>query len=357
MATNPSNWAVILAGGFGTRFWPASRRALPKQFLKIAGRRTMIAETAERLRGLVDPERVLVVTAAEHAKIVERNLRRLPPENVLAEPAGRNTAACVAWAALEIERREPGSVHVVLPSDHVIEPAREFRRVLGAAFDEARESGALLTLGIRPTSPATGYGYIEAGEVLGERRGAAVHRVVRFVEKPDRARAEQFLATGRFLWNAGIFVWATRAILDAFERHQPDLLRRIAAIGDAAAREREYPRLPSLPVDVAILEKADNVRVVPIAFSWSDVGSWTALPDVVAPDERGNVVAGGVRTLAEDARGCIVHGPRGELVALIGVEDLVVVRAGKATLVCPRERAQDVKKIVERLGAEGPGFL
>lgn len=355
MTTSP-RWAVILAGGFGTRFWPASRRALPKQFLRIAGRRTMIAETAERLRGLVGPERVIVVTAAEHAQLVARNLRRLPPENVLAEPAGRNTAACVAWAALEIERRERGSVHVVLPSDHVIEPAREFRRVLAAAFEEASDGEALLTLGIRPTSPATGYGYIEAGEALGERDGAPVHAVVRFVEKPDRARAEAFLATGRFLWNAGIFVWATRAILAAFERHQPELLRRIAAIGGREQREREYPLLPSLPVDVAILEKADNVRVVPIAFAWSDVGSWTALPEVVAADDRGNVVAGGAQLLGEDARGCIVHGARGELVALIGVEDLVVVRAGKATLVCPRERAQDVKKIVERLSDEAPGF-
>jgi mannose-1-phosphate guanylyltransferase len=317
----------------------------------------MIAETAARLRGLVAPERVLVVTAAEHAELVRRNLRRLPPENVLAEPAGRNTAACAAWAALEIERRDPGAVHVVLPSDHVIEPAAEFRRVLAAAFDEAASGDALLTLGIRPTSPATGYGYIEAGEKVGERDGVEVRRVVRFVEKPDRARAEAFLATGRFLWNAGIFVWATRAILGAFERHQPELLARIAAIGDDAAREREYPLLPSLPVDVAILEKADNVRVVPIAFSWSDVGSWTALSDVVEPDERGNVVAGGVRVLAQDAGACVVHGASGELVALIGVSDLVVVRAGKATLVCPKERAQDVKRIVERLGGEAPSFL
>ena len=350
-------YAVILAGGFGTRFWPASRRKLPKQFLKIGGRKTMIAATAERVRGLVDPERILVVTAAEHADLVVKNLPKLPRENVLAEPVGRNTAACVAWAALEIERREPRSVQVVLPSDHVIQPVGEFRRLLAAACAEAAESAALLTLGIRPTSPATGYGYIETGDRLHERGGFPVDAVSRFVEKPDRARAEQFLRSGRFLWNAGIFVWSPAAILAALREHQPDLLERVAAIGDDAARAREYPRLPALPVDVAILEKAGNVRVMPIAFTWSDVGSWTALPEVLPGDEQANVVAGDVQALAEGARRCIVYGARGDLVALIGVEDLVVVRAGKATLVCPRDRAQDVKLIVARLEREGRSFL
>ena len=349
-------WAVIMAGGFGTRFWPASRRALPKQFLKIGGRRSMIAETAERLRGIVAPERTLVVTGADHAALVAKHLPKLPRENVLGEPAGRNTAACVAWAAHEIERRDPRSVEVVLPSDHVIQPIGAFRDLLRAAFDEARESDALLTLGIRPTSPATGYGYIESGEKLHERAGVPVHAVSRFVEKPDRARAEEFLRSGRFLWNAGIFVWSTRAILAALREHQPDLLERIASMTDAR-RADEYPRLPSLPVDVAILEKARNVRVMPIAFTWSDVGSWTALPDVVAGDRDGNHVSGDVQMVAEGARRCIVHGARGDLVALIGVEDLVVVRAGKATLVCPRDRAQDVKRIVERLEREGRSFL
>ena len=191
-------YAVILAGGFGTRFWPASRKALPKQFLPIAGKKTMIAETAARLKGLVDPERMLVVTAEDHVALVRKQLRKLPEENLLAEPVGRNTAACVAWAALEIAKRNPRAVQVVLPSDHVIQPPREFRRVLRAAATEAEESGALITLGIRPTSPATGYGYIEAGALLHERQRNAVHAVARFVEKPDRARAESFLASGRF---------------------------------------------------------------------------------------------------------------------------------------------------------------
>jgi mannose-1-phosphate guanylyltransferase len=350
-------WAVILAGGFGTRFWPASTRKLPKQFLKVTGKRTLIAETAERMRGVVARERMLVVTGREHASLVAKSLRGLPPENILAEPEGRNTAACVAWAALEIERRDPGSVHVVLPSDQVIAPAAEFRKLLRASFDEAAEGDALLTLGVQPTSPATGYGYIEAGEALPARGGFPVRRVARFVEKPDRARAETFLATGRFLWNAGIFVWSTRAILAAFEQHQPKMLAQLRAMRTDEDRTLRYREVESLPVDVAILERAANVRVMPIAFTWSDVGSWTALPEIGALDSQGNCVTGGARLLSEEALRCIVHGKPGELFALIGVEDLIVVRAGKSILVCPRERAQDVKKVVQRLQASDPAYL
>jgi mannose-1-phosphate guanylyltransferase len=349
--------AVILAGGHGTRFWPASRRSLPKQFLPIAGRRSLIAQTAQRLKGLVDLEHTLVVTSTEHAALVQKHLPKLPHENILAEPVGRNTAASVAWAALEIEKRDPEGAHVVLPSDHVIEPAREFRRVLAAAAREALESQALVTLGIRPTSPATGYGYIESGERLHEIAGVPVNRVQRFVEKPDRARAEAFLRSGRFLWNAGIFVWSTSAILNALREHTPDLLSALAGIRAESERAAVQAALPSVAVDVAILEKVANVRVVPIEFTWSDVGSWAALPEVHPLDAQANCVAGGTRLLAQDARACIVYGKQGEVTALIGVQDLVVVRSGKALLVCPRDRAQDVKLIVARLEQEDPSFL
>lgn len=349
--------SVILAGGYGTRFWPASRRSLPKQFLPIAGRRSLIAQTAARLKGLVDLERTLVVTSIEHAALVRKHLPKLPPENILAEPVGRNTAASVAWAALEVEKRDPQGAHVVLPSDHVIEPAREFRRVLAAAAHEALESQALVTLGIRPTSPATGYGYIESGELLHATDGSPVHRVLRFVEKPDRARAEAFLLSGRFLWNAGIFVWSTPAILAALREHTPALMHALEGIRSESERAEVQAKLPSVAVDVAILEKVSHVRVVPIEFSWSDVGSWAALPEVHELDAQENCVAGGARLLAEDARECIVYGKSGEVTALIGVKDLVVVRAGKAVLVCPRARAQDVKLIVARLEREDPSFL
>jgi len=349
--------AVILAGGHGTRFWPASRRSLPKQFLPIAGGESLIAQTAARLDGFVDIDHTLVVTSVEHVELVRRHLPRLPPANILAEPIGRNTAASVAWAALEIEKRDPESAQIVLPSDHVIEPADEFRRVLAAAAREALDEAALITLGIRPTTPATGYGYIECGELLHRTAGAPVHRVTRFVEKPDRARAEAFLRSGKFLWNAGIFAWSTRAILAALREHAPDLVRALAGVRSESDRARVHEALPSVAIDVAILEKVGNVHVIPIEFRWSDVGSWAALPEVLAHDAHGNCGAGGTRLLAEDARDCIVYGEGGDVTALIGVRDLVIVRSGQAVLVCPRDRAQDVKAIVARLEREDPSFL
>jgi len=350
-------YAVIMAGGYGTRFWPASRRALPKQFLAIGAKRALISETARRLKGLVGPENLLVVTGSEHAALVRRFLPKLPSANILCEPVGRNTAACVAWAAAEIARRDPRAVQIVLPSDHVIEPASEFRAVLRAACEEAEQSGALCTLGVRPTYPATGYGYIEAAEELARRGTCSVQRVARFVEKPDRARAEEFLKSGRFFWNAGIFVWRSDAILGALETHAADILAPVRTIRSQADAERVYPGLRSAPIDVAVLEKAAQVRVLPIGFRWSDVGSWAALPEVLAADAEGNVASGGAALLAHDARGNVVHGKRGELIALVGVQDLVVVRAGQLLLVMPRDRAQDVKHIVARLAASDPTRL
>jgi mannose-1-phosphate guanylyltransferase len=374
-----STWAVLMAGGAGTRFWPASRRALPKQFLRVAGRRTLIQDTSARLGALVPPERQLVVTGAAHAELVRKQLRRIPPENVLCEPTGRNTAPCVAWAALEIARRDPDSVHCVLPSDHVIAPAAGFRRLLRAAAEEAGASGALVTFGVLPTHPATGYGYIETGApcgaapaprsavgaprgAVGASRGAVgasrgpvrVLEVARFVEKPDRERAERFLASGNFLWNSGMFVWRTAAILAALREHAPAVIGPLERARGSAEVAAAYPALPSVSIDVAVLEKARGVRVVPFDVSWSDVGAWPALAEVVAADAEGNVCAGGARLALEDAHGNVVHAPRGELVALVGVRDLVVVRAVKALLVCPRERAQDVKRVVDRLAREAP---
>lgn len=356
----PESFAVIMAGGAGTRFWPASRKAIPKQFLPIAGRRVMIRETVERLKGLVPLERVLVVAGAAHAALVRKFLPRLPPENVLAEPLGRNTAPCVAWAAAEIARRAPRAVQIVLPSDQVIRPAARFRKLLAAAAEEAAASEVLITLGVKPTHPATGYGYIECGELLHERAGAAVQRVARFVEKPDRERARQFLDSGRFLWNAGIFVWSTAAILAALREHCAPILQGVEEIVRTRTPEvlaRVYPTLTAQSIDVAVLERARNVRVVPVDFEWSDVGSWTALPEVHAADDQGHCTAGGAALVAQDSANCIAYAPTGHLVALLGVRDLVVVHAGRVTLVCPRERAQEVKAIVAALEQRDPRFV
>jgi mannose-1-phosphate guanylyltransferase len=350
-------FAVIMAGGSGTRFWPASRKRLPKQFLAVGGKRSLIAETAERLGKLVPPERRLVVCGEEHAALVRKALRNLPPENILCEPAARNTAPCVAWAALEVERRSKGAVHAVLPADHVIRPAERFRATLAAAADEARASGALVTFGVKPSYPATGYGYIEAGPAVARHGVVPVHAVKRFVEKPDHARAVKFLADGNFFWNSGMFVWTTNAILGAMRKTAPTVIGPLEKAGTTAKILRAYAALPSVSVDVAVLEKAPSVRVIPADFEWSDVGSWPSLDELLPLDAQKNGVAGGALLVAEGSKGCIAYGKRGELVALLGVEDLVVVRAGDVVLVCRKDRAQDVKAIVARLASEGPEFL
>jgi len=350
-------WAVIMAGGSGTRFWPASRKRHPKQFLRVAGSKTLIQETAARLGDVVPPERRLVVTGHEHVALVRKQLPKIPPENILAEPTGRNTAPCIAWAAVEIARRSPHSVQVVLPSDSVIRPAAQFRKLLGVAIEEAASSSALVTFGVQPTFAATGYGYIEIGDELARRGKTPVHAVLRFVEKPDRARAEQFVASGKHLWNSGMFVWTTDAILAALREHAPAVLAPLERCATSAEAIAVYPTIPSVAIDVAVMEKMRDVRVVPFDIAWSDVGAWPALVDVLLADAEGNVTGGGAQLVSLDAMRNIVHAPKGELVALVGVSDLVVVRAGKALLVCPKDRAQDVKQIVDLLSREDPGWV
>lgn len=346
-------YAVLMAGGSGTRFWPASRRARPKQFLAIAGGETMLAATRARLDGVVPDERVIVVAAEEHAALVREALPALPPENLLLEPVGRNTLPCVALANAEVRRRDPDAVQAVLPADHAIEPVSAFRRSLSAAARAAAEGGGLLTFGVRPTRPATGYGYIELGPRLADVDGQAIHAVARFVEKPDLARAEQFVASGRFLWNSGIFVWTTEAVTEALERYAPriwEALRDADRAGIAAA----YAALEPLAVDVGVMERAERRSVLPIDYAWSDVGSWAALPEVLPADAAGNCVAGGGILEALDARRNVVFGPGGHVTALVGVADLVVVHSEGATLVCSRERAEEVREIVSRLSDRAP---
>lgn len=350
-------YAVIMAGGSGTRFWPASRRSRPKQFLPIAGEKTMIAETCARLEGLVAPENVLVVTSGDLASEVRACLPQLPEANLLVEPVGRNTAACIALAALEVARRDPDSIQLVLPADHVISPAEEFRASLRAAAAEARRAPRLVTLGVRPSFPATGYGYIEQGAPAATHDRFEAFEVARFVEKPDEARAIEFLAAGSFLWNAGIFVWSTSTVLAALRMHAADILDPLEAAGSASGLDELYPTLRSAPFDKAVMEHASERSVIPIDYTWSDVGSWTSLPDVAEVDQAGNCSTGGSQLIAADSRDNIVFGESGQVTALLGVEGLVVVRAGDAVLVCPKERAQDVKLIVDQLAREAPDKL
>lgn len=356
----PEIHAVVMAGGSGTRFWPASRRARPKQFLEVVGGRSLLAQTIARLDGLVPLERTLVVTAASQAQLVRDELPELPAANVLAEPEARNTAPCVAWAVHELARRaeDPeAAVHVVLPADHVIEPTDAFQATVRAAAEDALASQGLLTFGIVPTFPAEGFGWIEGGEVAAEVGEHAVRTARRFVEKPDRATAKRFLEAGSYYWNSGMFVWSARAIEAALARHVPAAGAAFARLAEGAELADVYRDLPAEPIDVAVFQKADNVRVMPVDYRWNDVGSWAALPDVLPTDAHGHVVAGGTRLVSHDARDCIVHGSSARVTALVGVEGLVVVTTDDAVLVCPKDRAQDVKAIVEELGRSAPDHL
>ncbi|MBX3247332.1 MAG: mannose-1-phosphate guanylyltransferase [Myxococcales bacterium] len=346
-------WAIIMAGGAGTRFWPASRRDRPKQLLPLAPGedRSLLRATLERIAPVVPLERVLVVTSAALADATAAELPGLPRENILAEPTGRNTAPCVGWAAAHVRRRDPNGVMVVLPADHHIGAPDAYLSVLARSLDAAR-AGALVTVGIQPTRPETGYGYLELGELVAD----GVHRARRFVEKPNRQRAEQFLAAGRFLWNSGVFVFRADTILAAIETHLPGLGAQLRIYDQAAARGEEstvvsetYASLPSVSIDHGVMEKADEVLVVPGNFGWSDLGSWTTAWELTEHDDRGN--AAPEDAVLVDAESCFVRAPQGKLVALLGVSDLMVVDTEDALLVMPRNRAQDVRAIVDALKA------
>jgi mannose-1-phosphate guanylyltransferase len=343
-------FAVVMAGGSGTRFWPASRAARPKQFLPLAGGdETLLQATVRRAAQLVGLDHVVIVGAERHAALIAEQLPSLPAANVLLEPIGRNTAPCLAWASTWVRRRDPHAVIAALPADAHIGDEQGFVRAVDLALTAA-ESGAIATIGIRPTRPETGYGYLELGEPV----TPGVQRVKRFVEKPDRAHAEQFLTGGQHLWNCGMFCFGASVLLDAIARHMPELAAFCTRADEAAAHGHErdliaqaYPGLPSVSIDYGVMEKAEGIVVVPASFGWDDVGSWAAAYELATKDESGN--AGPGECLAIDAEGCYVRSREGKLVVLVGVHDLVVVDTDDALLVLPRDRAQDVSRVVAAL--------
>ena len=347
-------FAIIMAGGAGTRFWPVSRGARPKQFLPLGpDERSLLRATAERVWDVIPPARTMVVTSEPYAEQVESELPELEEPHVLREPVGRNTAPCIGWAATHVRRVDPDAVMAVLPADHYIGDGDAYADTIRRGL-EAATHGDYVTIGIRPTRAETGYGYIEVGSEL----EPGVFRARRFVEKPNQRRAEQFVASGQFLWNSGMFFFTASRILEAIDQHLPGLGQELqrydeAALAgeEAASVARTYASLPAVSIDHGIMEKVGSVSVVPASFRWSDLGSWTSAWELADQDPDGNVLP--ADGLAVDARGNFAWVPENKLVALIGVDDLVVVDSGDALLVIPRERSQDVRRIVAALRDRG----
>lgn len=351
-------YAVVMAGGSGTRFWPLSRRHLPKQFLAIGGDQPLIAATMGRLDPLADWSRRYVVAGEAHVEGVREHCPQLPHEQLLIEPCARNTAPCVALSALHVAARDPEGVMIVLPSDHHIGDVPALQRALGAAVEGARH-GKIVTLGVVPTRPETGYGYIRfpGGGVVNESRLA----VDEFVEKPPRRVAEGYLASGEYLWNSGVFIMSARRLLDEVARQLPDLDAALAPVRDALERgdQEAYQRaldaafavIKPVSIDVGVMEGASEVEVIPISVGWSDVGHWGALEEVSPVDERQCVLQGDPDHVILDAERVTVSSVKP--VAVVGVSDVIVVDTPDATLVCARDRAQEVKKVVEALRARG----
>ena len=364
-ASPPPLWALVLAGGSGTRLWPLSRPEAPKQLLALTDpERSMLRLTVDRLAPLIPPERVLVLTAADHVAAVREQLPEVPPTQVLGEPAPLGTAAALGLGLAWLRARDPSALMAVLSADHQIAPAEALQADLARAVGLAR-AGWLVTIGIPPSSPETGFGYIELGEVLppeegGDGRG---RQVARFVEKPDLARAKTFVAGGRHLWNAGMFAWSVAGIQAAFQRHLPRLAQTLDALTEAAtlgaasfadALSRLWPGIQDrTTIDYGIMEPAQRVACVPAGFEWLDIGSWAAVKETLPADEDGNAVLG--RHLGLDSHDNLIFAPDGRLIATIGLSGMVVVDTPEALLICPVDRAQEVKRLVDALRAGGSG--
>ncbi|MBI2374689.1 MAG: mannose-1-phosphate guanylyltransferase [Deltaproteobacteria bacterium] len=341
-------FVVIMAGGSGKRFWPLSRRARPKQLLGLVDpSRSLLRRTFDRVRPLVAAERILVVTGAAYEVDVQKELPELPIENVLVEPIGRNTAPCIAWATAVIRHRSSGASIAVLPSDHHVADEAGFRVHLELAFGAAEDPGSpIVLLGIVPTHPETGYGYIRGVELV----GSAFRDVAAFVEKPDRSTAEQYLASRDYLWNAGLFVFRASRMEAEIARQLPELFRALPELSKLRAPSRAtFERLPNLSIDYGVMENAENRLVLPSSFGWSDVGSFDALYEALVRDELGNAILGDA--LVIDASGSLVDARAGRPVAIIGAKDLIVVDTKDAVLVLARGHSQDVQKAVARLEA------
>lgn len=347
--TNKNNYAILMAGGVGSRFWPVSRADFPKQFHDMLGSgESLLQTTFNRLEKSVPAENIFILTNANYASLVMEQLPQIENRQIVLEPAMRNTAPCILLAGLKIEKENPNAQILVAPSDHWIEDEEAFTRDILAAFDAVQRQEILMTLGIKPTFPNTGYGYIKAEQF----DKSPVKRVERFTEKPDFTTAKSFLAEGNYFWNAGIFIWSAKAIVKAFEKHQPQMFSLFKS-GDAAFNSTEeaefldqhYAKAENISIDYAILEKASNVYVLEAGFDWSDLGTWGALYEELPKDENKNVVVNTTKIWSEASNGNIIRTSKNKLVVLDGLQDYIVVDHDDALIIVPKEKEQDIKQI------------
>jgi mannose-1-phosphate guanylyltransferase len=349
-------YAVIMAGGSGTRFWPKSTKKLPKQFLKLFGEGTMIQNTARRIEAMIPQERILVVTNEDYVDIVKEQLPGVPDQNIVGEPVAKNTAPCVAIAAQMLYKKDPEAVMVVLPADHHITESEAFQEYLKAAVAKAENGENLVTIGINPDRPETGYGYIHGDDEISEKHNQKdAHPVKAFKEKPNLETAKEFIQSGDYFWNSGMFIWSAKTILAEFEKHLPEMYKQVTDAnedlfddGHEESINRFYHACESVSIDYGIMEHASSVYVVPGEFGWNDVGSWTAVYDLGNKDSDGNVVNAENSTFS-DANKNYIYTESGKMISVVGLEGVAVVETEDAILVCKLDKAQNVKDIVQQL--------
>ncbi|MCH8496059.1 MAG: NTP transferase domain-containing protein [Balneolales bacterium] len=346
-------YAVIMAGGVGTRFWPNSRKSKPKQFLNLVGDRSMIQETVDRITPIIPIDRILVITNDSYVDLVQEQLPDMPVSNIIGEPVAKNTAPCVAIAAAILQKRDPEATMVVLPADHYISQPEKFRDILLSGIELAESGSNLVTIGITPHRPETGYGYIQMGKKTEHSKHPA-HTVKTFAEKPDLKTAISFIESGDFLWNSGMFIWTAKTILDQFFTHLPAVYREVEAFEVQSDRDFDsavlafYHSVTSISIDYGIMEKAKTVHVLPGEFGWSDVGSWMAVYELGDKVEDGNVVNND-KTIFQDSQNCLVKMNSDKVVALVGLQGVAVVETDDSLLICKLNKAQDVKSVVDQL--------
>lgn len=353
------HYAVIMAGGVGTRFWPSSRKQKPKQFLNLIGDRSMIQATVDRISPLIPASRILIVTNEDYVPLVQEQLPDIPHENIIGEPVARNTAPCVAIAAGILQKRDPEATMVVLPADHFISKPEKFLEILKAGIAQAEAGNNLVTIGITPHRPETGYGYIQMEEKALKNNGnIPVHHVKTFAEKPDLKTAVSFIESGDFLWNSGMFIWKTRTILDQFYTHLPAIHREVEAFDAHSDRDFNkavnsfYKAVMSISIDYGIMEKADTVYVIPGEFGWSDVGSWMAVYELGEKLSEGNVCDTD-KAVFQNSQNCMVRLTSDKVVAMVGLQGVALVETDDTILVCRLDKSQDVKSVVDALDERG----